>query len=68
MIVYVIPSVIEKIEEKQQIVSTTKDGETSIEKLGWFVLLQGSSEMLFLGMEKPDLEKGQNVNIKIEPR
>lgn len=33
---------------------------------GWFVYLQGSHEALHVGMEKPNLEKGDKVRITLE--
>ena len=35
------------------------------EKLGWFLLLLGSHEKLFLGWEKPELKTGDKVRITI---
>ena len=33
---------------------------------GWFVLLDGSHEALHVGMEKPELVKGDRVKITLE--
>lgn len=33
---------------------------------GWFLYLEGSHEALHVGMEKPELEKGDRVKITLE--
>jgi hypothetical protein len=35
-------------------------------KLGWFILLEGSWESLYIGDERPQLEVGQRVVVTIE--
>lgn len=42
-----------------------EEPEVEYESLGWFVLLDGSLEHLFLGHEKPEL--GNWVKITVEP-
>lgn len=42
--------------------------EVEREDIGWFVLFENSHEWLFLGFEKPQLEIGQQVTIRIEPK
>lgn len=77
MTTYVIPAKIAKIEQKSEAVAAVPNGKNeqgkiiyNIERqdLGWFILMEGSHEYLFLGKEKPDLQVGQEVTIRIEPR
>lgn len=65
---YLIHTTIAKVEEKERTVSVAKDGTPTIENLGWFILLADSCEWRHIGMDKPDLVKGQEVTVRIEPR
>jgi hypothetical protein len=71
---YRISTTVRSIEFVKQTVRTTmekgEDGEKKVvaeaEDVGWFVCFEGSWERLFLGMDKPDLVKGQQVEITIQ--
>lgn len=69
---YVIPSRVVKVEEKfiTMAVTKTPDGGTQAhrESLGWFILLEGSSEFLHVGHDKPDLSVNDVVEITIRRR
>lgn len=68
---YTIPTRVRAVEQLRRICRVNKVGDEVVsqeEVLGWFVLLEGSHEHLFLGMERPSLEPGQRVNVIIEPR
>lgn len=70
---YRIPTRVVKLENKKKILATRLDANKDIVMvesvdIGWFVLFEGSQEMLFVGMEKPeDLEPGTEVIISIHP-
>ena len=36
------------------------------QKLGWFILMAGSRESLFVGEEKPEIEVGDQVEVVIQ--
>jgi hypothetical protein len=65
---YIFHSTILKIEEKSRVVRAWKDGDdvkTDMENLGWYILLEGSREGLFVGLEKPEFMVGQRVTVTI---
>ena len=68
---YVIETRVVRLEEKSRVAGAKKVGDDVVverETLGWFVLLEGSHEMLYLGRDQPsDLVVGQKVRIRIEP-
>lgn len=45
------------------------DGKWTVptEPIGWFVLLAGSHEALYLGQDEPSLKRGDTVAVTIEP-
>lgn len=68
---YVIKTRVIKVEEKTRVLRARKSGDdiiTDRESLGWFILIDGSREALYIGMDKPtDLVDGQSIVIRIEP-
>lgn len=74
---YLIHTRVAKLEEKTEAVRAVINGKDDngrniydIERksVGWFVLFEGSHEWNFLGFEKPNLQEGQKVTIRIEPK
>lgn len=75
---YVIQTIVAKLERKsraKRAVAVGKDPNTGKniyeierEDIGWFVQFQGSDESNFLGFDKPELEVGQSVILRIEPK
>ena len=68
---YKIQTKVTRVERRSHVSRSWKQGEEvvqEIEDLGWFVVLEGSRGALFLGMEKPNLSVGQEVDIIIRPR
>lgn len=65
---YLINTTIAKVEEKERTLRVSKSGIPEVEKLGWFILLADSCEWRHISMDKPDLVKGQEVTVRIEPR
>jgi len=68
-----IPARVLKLEDKTRIISARKNEDGTVtfknENLGWFVLLEGSHESLFVGLEKPEeLVPGTEVDILIIPK
>jgi hypothetical protein len=64
-----IPVVIKRVEHRRRTVQTWKDGDNirSIdEDIGWWVVLEGSWEALYLGNEEPPLFGGQRATIILE--
>lgn len=56
------------VEERKRSLHVSGTGADAIfrlESVGWFAQFEGSYESLFLGTEKPDLDKGDRVNITI---
>ncbi len=74
---YIIHARVAKLEEKTEAVRAVVTGkdpgtgkniyEIERKNIGWFVLFEGSNEWKFLGNEKPNLQVGQKVKIRIEP-
>jgi hypothetical protein len=54
---------VKKLEFKQRLKRAWRAGENDIrtetEDLGWAILLEGSTEWLFLGCEQPEFSVGQ---------
>lgn len=75
---YLINATVAKLEEKSRASRAVVVGKDSMtgkniyeierENIGWFVQFVGSDESNFLGFEKPDLQVGQQVKIRIEPQ
>jgi hypothetical protein len=75
---YLIDTIVVKLEQKTRAKAAVPIGknpetgktiyEIEREDIGWFVLLQHIHEWLFLGFQEPDLEVGQQVTIRIEPK
>lgn len=69
---YRIPTKVSKLEYKEKVIKTEKEGDkviSTVVSLGWFALFEGSQEFLYIGMERPtDLEPGAEVDIIIHPR
>lgn len=70
--VYVVRTTVANVREIIQTTRAWKDanGETQAEtkSLGWFILMSGSSEYLYVGTEKPKLSAGDPVEIIIRRR
>ena len=67
---YVFKSKVLKIEQKSRVLRAWKEGDdvkTDIEQLGWFMLLEGSFESIYMGEEKPAFGVGQSVTVTIKP-
>ena len=62
-------STVRKLEQKQRLVRAWKEGDdvkTEIQPVGWFMLLEGSHEYLYVGEEKPiGFEIGKRVTVEI---
>jgi hypothetical protein len=59
---------VKKLENKTRVARAWRDGDdikTERESLGWAILLDGSTEWLFVGADKPDLEVGDHVAVTI---
>lgn len=75
---YLIHTTVAKVEEKSRAARAIVVGvdantgrniyEIERENIGWFVQFQGSDESNFLGFDKPNLQPGQKVLIRIEPQ
>jgi hypothetical protein len=66
---YVIHSEVERVEQVFETVNAHKvNDEIVTEKVnrGWFVHFEGSRELIFFGMEKPQLYKGDKIKITFE--
>lgn len=71
---YKILTTVKSVENVKQVVSGRKvkdaDGQDETvleyEDLGWFVVFEGSWEKLNFGTERPNLKKGQKVEIIIQ--
>lgn len=64
----VIPTRVAELFEHQRHVRSTKIGNevvSSYAKVGWFVRFEGSYEALFMGLDRPDLNVGDTVEIRI---
>ena len=60
---------VKKVEEKSRTVRGWMAGDkamTETEKLGWFILLDGSWEYLHIGKDRPDFSPGDLVSVSIE--
>lgn len=55
-----------KVEQRNRLVRTYKDGSTVYADLGWFVVFEGSREALRIGDDEPDLKVGQMVTMAIQ--
>lgn len=60
---YIFYTRVAKIEQRKQLIRVDKDGTIHERDLGWFILYEGSHEMLFLGTEKPSFEVGDEIEI-----
>ena len=75
---YLISTSVAKIEEKTEAVRAVVTGKDPLtgrniyeierKTIGWFVQFEGSHEYTFLGFEKPNLQIGQKITIRIEPQ
>lgn len=66
---YVINSKVANIEEHKVPCYISGFGDTALfheVSRGWFLYLEGSHEALHVGMEKPELVKGDRVRITLE--
>jgi hypothetical protein len=63
---------IKKIEHVRRVKSAWRDGDeikTEYEDRGWYVLMEGSWEALYVGEEEPPgLKEGDDVEIIIRPK
>jgi hypothetical protein len=65
---YVFHTTVLKVEERNRVRRAWKEGDevkTDMENLGWYILLDGSREGLFVGFEKPGFMVGQKVTVTI---
>lgn len=66
---YLFRSHVKSIERMSRVVRAyTRDGKTELERedLGWFILLEGSHEKLYIGSdEEPTLKPGDEVVVVI---
>lgn len=66
---YVIASVVQRVEEriiKEYTKGFGKDTVFTPKSLGWYVLLAGSYEAIYVGDEVPTLNAGDKVRVTIE--
>jgi len=66
---YIIHSEVERVEQVFETVNAHKEGDEVVtEKVnrGWFVHFEGSRELIFFGMEKPQLDRGDKIKITFE--
>ena len=62
---------VKKIEQKKRIKRAWKVGDdvrTEEEDMGWFMLMEGSWEYLYVGDAKPNFDIGDDVTVTIERR
>lgn len=62
---------VKRVESRSHIVrGYKKDGESvfDTENLGWFIVLTGSWEALYVGQEPPDLKVGDRVEVIIRAK
>jgi hypothetical protein len=62
---------IKKLEQKSRTLRAWKDGDdvkTETEDLGWYLLLEGSRESLYVGRTAPELDEGDPVVVTIARR
>ena len=65
---YRIKTRVKSIEFRTRVVRTDKVDDAVVattEDIGWFVCFEGSWEAMFLGFEKPELVKGQGIEITV---
>jgi hypothetical protein len=66
---YVFHTRVVKLEQKSKLLRSikAKDGEihNEYENMGWYVLLDGMLDSIWISMEKPDLEINQKVKFTI---
>lgn len=72
MTTYLIRTRVARVEEKFLTIyqnleeaKTESQVEKERQSIGWFIRMEGSSEYLHLGAEKPELEAGDKVEIMI---
>jgi hypothetical protein len=69
MLRYTIPTRVRSVDRITRLSSARKVGEDVLavhDDLGWYVLLEGSHEHLYLGHEEPELRAGDLVRVTIE--
>lgn len=52
--------------KKKYVSGIGKNAVFDDEPLGWFLHLEGSHEVIFMGIEKPELKDGDKIRITIE--
>jgi hypothetical protein len=60
---------VKKVEEKKRLKRAWKEGDTICteeENLGWFLLLEGSWEYLYVGIVEPEFKVGDEVSVIIK--
>jgi hypothetical protein len=60
---------VKKVEEKKRLKRAWKEGDivcTEEENLGWFLLLEGSWEYLYVGIGEPEFKVGDEVSVIIK--
>jgi hypothetical protein len=66
---YIIRTRVQAVEERfntRYVSGHGKDAVFESVSLGWFALFDGSQELLFLGVDQPELKRGDAVKITIE--
>lgn len=66
---YVVHSRLKKIFHHARVVRTWIEGEHTyqeLEPVGYFIVIEGSYEALFVGTEEPELKPGDQIRISIE--
>lgn len=70
-IIYRINTTVRGVSQRTEAVYVTGQGKEAVFSevvKGWYVHFDGSRESIYLGMEKPDLEIGSEVEITIKRR
>lgn len=65
-VAYSISTTVLDIARLDKVSRVDKDGTQHVKDCGWFILLEGSRERLFLGMDEPSLQTGDKIRVTIE--
>ena len=67
IVIYTYVLEVQKRHMKNWVTGTGEEAEFRVDFIGYYILLQGSHEMLCVGLEDPRLRVGQRVKISIPP-